>query len=214
MRLRLYCNRYGHFKDALVCSVNCVYRTRCQDFALFYDEHRADLDALVGDYFAARGETRSQPPQGETTKRTLPVLPAVATPVELRTLIRLEVKQEMADAVYIWIDKEDRAELLETAEVIRRAERGMKAKHIYKVAQEMELRFQLVPRKRIEKARRAADADAERASVRRTRTAATTRQNAPVPFPAPVAASDAESPVEAAPRRARTRTVKAVGGRS
>ena len=29
MRLKLYCNRYGHFKDALVCSVNCVYRTRC-----------------------------------------------------------------------------------------------------------------------------------------------------------------------------------------
>ncbi|HVF49048.1 MAG TPA: hypothetical protein VNA19_03110 [Pyrinomonadaceae bacterium] len=219
MRLRLYCNRYGHIKDALVCSVNCVYRTRCPEFALFYDEHRADLDALVGDYYAARSETRSpQPPQGET-KRTLPVLPpAVATPVELRALIRLEVKKEMADAVYIWIDKEDRAELLETAEVIRRAERGMKAKHIYKVAQEMELRFQLVPRKRIEKARRAAEADAERATVRRTRTNAAARNNnapAPVPFPAPVSASNEENAhADDAPRRTRTRTVKAVGGRS
>ena len=41
MRLKLYCNRYTHFKDALVCSVNCVYRTRCDDFALFYDANRA-----------------------------------------------------------------------------------------------------------------------------------------------------------------------------
>ncbi|MDT7604402.1 MAG: hypothetical protein QOF61_2399, partial [Acidobacteriota bacterium] len=40
MRLKLYCNRFGHFKDALVCSVNCAYRKRCRDFALFYDEHR------------------------------------------------------------------------------------------------------------------------------------------------------------------------------
>ncbi len=54
MRLKLYCNRYGHFKDALVCSVNCVYRTRCNDFALFYDDNRAEVDALVSDYYEAR----------------------------------------------------------------------------------------------------------------------------------------------------------------
>jgi hypothetical protein len=56
MRLKLYCNRYGHFKDALVCSVNCVYRTRCNDFALFYDDNRAEVDALVSDYYEARRE--------------------------------------------------------------------------------------------------------------------------------------------------------------
>ena len=56
MRLKLYCNRFGHFKDALVCSVNCAYRTRCRDFALFYDEHRAETDALVAEYYEARRE--------------------------------------------------------------------------------------------------------------------------------------------------------------
>jgi hypothetical protein len=129
----------------------------------------------------------------------------VARPEELRKLIRLEVLREMADSVYIWIDKEDRAELLETGEVLRRAERGQKAKHIYRVAQEMELRFQLVPRKRIEKAKRVAEADAERAEARRTR-----RTNrpapAPVPFPAPVAAPPPDPEAAApAPRRARAR---------
>src|ERR1043166_2297855 len=201
MRLKLYCNRYAHFKDALVCSVNCVYRTRCDDFALFYDEHRADVDSLVADYYAARREREGRKEAGAQS----PAVPAgasvapVARPEELRKLIRLEVLREMADSLYIWIDKEDRAELLETGEVLRRAERGQKAKHIYRVSQEMELRYQLVPRKRIEKAKRAAAVETERAEARRTRRT-NTRPLAPVPFPTPVASN--ETATEApAPRR-------------
>ncbi|MBV8855480.1 MAG: hypothetical protein JOZ02_00830 [Acidobacteria bacterium] len=197
MRLKLYCNRYGHFKDALVCSVNCAFRTRCNDFALFYDGHRAEVDALVSDYYDARRGQSSDPraPQDSTLTHIQPV----ARPEEMRKLIRLEVLREMAESFYIWIDKEDRAELLETADVLRRAERGQKAKSIYRVAQEMELRYQLVPRKRIEKAKRVAEAAAERAEARRTR-----RTPAPVPFPAPVAADDAEREAPA-PRRVRAR---------
>ena len=208
MSLKLYCNRYGHFKDALVCSVNCVYRTRCNDFALFYDDNRAEVDALVSDYYASR---REQQQEGIAKPgRALNVLtPAarvpVARPEELRKLIRLEVLREMAESVYIWIDKEDRAELLETPEVLRRAERGQKAKHIYRVAQEMELRYQLVPRKRIDKARRVAAEESERTEARRTRKRdPRPAPPAPVPFPAPVASSESEREAPA-PRRARAR---------
>lgn len=205
MRLKLYCNRYAHFKDALVCSVNCVYRTRCDDFALFYDEHRADVDSLVADYYAARRdregrkEAGASSPAVSTGARVAPV----ARPEELRKLIRLEVLREMAESLYIWIDKEDRAELLETGEVLRRAERGQKAKHIYRVSQEMELRYQLVPRKRIEKAKRVAAVETERAEARRTRRT-NARPPAPVPFPAPVASNETATDVPA-PRRARAR---------
>ena len=203
MRLKLYCNRYAHFKDALVCSVSCVYRTRCDDFALFYDGHRSDVDALVADYYAARREREGQQKSGAAAPEETARVAPVARPEELRKLIRLEVLREMAEALYIWIDKEDRAELLETGEVLRRAERGQKAKHIYRVSQEMELRYQLVPRKRIEKAKRAAAAETERAEARRTRRT-NVRPPAPVPFPAPVASTD--KPAEApAPRRARAR---------
>jgi hypothetical protein len=204
MRLKLYCNRYGHFKDALVCSVSCVYRTRCNDFALFYDEHRADVDALVSDYYDTRREQEGQLKSNRAASNNLKLvqIAPVARPEELRKLIRLEVLREMAESLYIWIDKEDRAELLETIEVLKRAERGQKAKHIYRVSQEMELRFQLVPRKRIEKAKRTAAVEAERTEARRTRR--TNTRPAPVPFPAPVASGDttADAP---APRRARTR---------
>ena len=203
MRLKLYCNRYAHFKDALVCSVNCVYRTRCDDFALFYDANRADVDTLVAEYYDAR-RSREGGRKSEATPQTaaLAHIAPVARPEDLRKLIRLEVLREMAESVYIWVDKEDRAELLETNEVLRRAERGQKAKHIYRVSQEMELRYQLVPRKRIEKAKRGAEAEAERAEARRTRR--TNTRPAPVPFPAPVASND--TPAEApAPRRARAR---------
>jgi hypothetical protein len=205
MGLRLYCNRYGHFKDALVCSVNCVYRTRCHDFALFYDEHRAGVDALVAGYYDARRVGGEGPnPASPARARAAPVA-AVARPEALHKLIRLEVLREMADSFFIWVDKEDRAELLETAEVLRRAERGQKAKHIYKVSQEMELRFQLVPRKRIEKARRAAAAESDRAEARRARRTNARPTPAPVPFPAPVQKEEPDQEAPAPRRRVRAR---------
>ena len=209
MSLRLYCNRYGHFKHPLVCSVNCPYRTRCRDFALFYDENRVEVDALVEEYFAQRSQADVKS-RGPRESAFLPT----AVPVALRTLIRLEVKREMADAKYIWIGKEDQAELLDHEEVIRRAERGWKAKHIFKVAQEMELRFQLVPLKRIEKARRAAEADAARAAARRRSprprpvAVESPAPLKPVPAIEPAAASSASQP-----RRTRTRRARAAGQR-
>ena len=213
MRLKLYCTRYGHFKDALVCSVNCLYRTRCQEFALFYDEHRAGVDALVGDYYAARRAPEAAPSPQKSARASLPVIASVpnlrrvATAVDVRELISLEVKREMAAAAYIWIDKEGRAELLETEEVLRRAARGHKPQTIYKVAQEMELRFQLVPRKRIDKAKRTAAAEAARTTARRTRqvggkqsSTAYDPDDAPTPLQA---APDNVSPMP--PRRTRRR---------
>ena len=200
MRLKLYCNRYAHFKDTLVCSVSCPYRTRCQEFALFYDANREGIDARVAEYYAGRSSAT------EKQKRQLV---SAASTVEMRQLLRLEVKTEMPEAMYIWIGKDDQAELLELDEVIRRAERGSKAKSIYKVAQEMELRFQLVPRKRIEKAKRIAAAEAERAAARRK-----PLRPVPVETPAPLAPVAVESPSATAPaRRSRTRVAKAVGER-
>jgi hypothetical protein len=200
MGLKLYCNRYAHFKDTLVCSVTCPYRTRCQEFALFYDANREGVDARVAEYYAARSSATKRPRQ----------LISAASAVEMSKLLRLEVKREMPEAMFIWIGKDDQAELLELDEVIRRAERGSKAKNIYKVSQEMELRFQLVPRKRIEKAKRIAAVAAERAAARRK-----PLRPVPVETPAPLAPVAAESPAAAtAPaRRSRTRVAKAVGER-
>jgi len=155
--LKLYCNRFVHFKDPLVCSVSCQYRERCNDFALFYDEHREEIDREVKEYYAKH----NQPP---TKSFTL-----VATPVALRELIRLEVKKIMADNNFIWISKDGQAELLTLEEILKRAEDGAKAKKIYKVSQEMELKFQLVPRKRIETAKRIVAADEARAAAKRAR---------------------------------------------
>jgi hypothetical protein len=216
MRLKLYCNRFEHFKDALVCSVNCAYRTRCRDFALFYDEHREETDALVSDYYDARRapqEQPSKPAAGSGARASLPVVAPRATAlveaVDLRELIRLEVKREMAEASYIWIDKDGRAELLGQDEVLRRATRGQKPQTIYRVAQEMELRFQLVPRKRIEKARAAEAVEAERAAARR----AARRAPAKAEPPAPEETVSAAAPAPA--RRARRRApAKAVSERS
>jgi hypothetical protein len=202
MGLRLYCNRYTHFKDPLVCSVVCPYRTRCQDFALFYDAHREDVDEVVEQYFAGRARDPQRP-------RTL-VTANVAT--DMRALIRLEVKREMAEATYIWIGKDDQAEVLELDEIIRRAERGAKAKNIYKIAQEMELRFQLVPRKRIDKAKREVAVEAERAAARRK---ASRPRPVAVETPAPLttAASIVEVPAKPVPRRTRPRIAKVAGER-
>lgn len=198
MGLKLYCNRFAHFKDTLVCSVTCPYRTRCQEFALFYDANREGVEARVAEYYAARSSGVVRPARQ---------LVSAASAVEMRKLLSLEVKREMAEAMFIWIGKDDQAELLELDEVIRRAERGSKAKNIYKVAQEMELRFQLVPRKRIEKAKRTAAAEAERAAARR-------KPLRPVPVEAPAPPLPATESIAPAPvRRTRTRLPKAVGER-
>ena len=215
MRLKLYCNRFGHFKDALVCSVNCAYRTRCQDFALFYDEHREGVEALVADYYAERQQQQASPAAATLhQQRTtfLPVVPAtLATAVDLRELISLEVKREMAEVAYIWIDKEGRAELMEQEEVLRRAARGIKPQTIYKVAQEMELRFQLVPRKRIEKAKRTVAVEAERAAARRhSRQAGTAKNVTPMPIAAAFDEDENFTPAVTTPRRTRRRLAKAV----
>ncbi|MBV9209373.1 MAG: hypothetical protein JOZ52_02025 [Acidobacteria bacterium] len=207
MGQKLYCHRYAHFKDPVVCSVVCPYRTRCQDFALYYDANRESVDALVGEYFAARRETPPQPARHSLSQ-------AVGATQPLRALIRLEVKQEMAEAAYIWIGKDDQAELLELEEIIKRAERGSKAKHIYKVAQEMELRFQLVPRKRIEKAKRIVAAEQERAAARRSRPRPVALESHTTAAAAPlsIASASGETHTAAAPtRRRRSRLAKASG---
>jgi hypothetical protein len=202
MSLRLYCNRYTHFKDPLVCSVVCPYRTRCQDFALFYDAHREDVDAVVENYFAGRALDPQRP-------RTLLAANAAA---DMRALIRLEVKREMAEATYIWIGKDDQAEVLELDEIIRRAERGAKAKNIYRIAQEMELRFQLVPRKRIEKAKREVAAEAERTAARRKASRPRPVAVEPPATPLMPAAAEQEAPTSTA-RRTRPRIAKVAGER-
>jgi hypothetical protein len=204
MGLRLYCNRYAHFKDPLVCSVVCPYRTRCQDFALFYDAHRGDIDTLVEGYYAAQAVV---PP----LKRSRTLVSAAA-PTEMRALIKLEVKREMPETTYIWIGKDDQAELLDLEEIIRRAERGAKAKNIYKVAQEMELRFQLVPRKRIEKAKRTVAAEAERAAARRSSRLRAVSPAAPVETPT-AQPLNAVTQTTAPARRTRTRAAKVAGER-
>ena len=139
-----------------------------------------------------------------------PRAPKLVEAVDLRELIRLEVKREMAEASYIWIDKDGRAELLGHDEVLRRATRGQKPQTIYRVAQEMELRFQLVPRKGIEKARAAEAVEAERAAARRAARRPPAKAEPPaVEEPASVAAPPAPA------RRARRRApAKAVTERS
>lgn len=136
--------------------MTCQYRARCNDFALFYDEHREEINQLVADYY-------------KTHKKQSDDFTVLATPVSLRQLISLEVKKQMADNTFIWIGKDGQAELLTLEEILRRAEDGAKAKKIYKVAQEMELKFQLVPRKRIESAKRIVAADEARAAAKRAR---------------------------------------------
>jgi hypothetical protein len=224
MRLNLYCNRYKHFKDALVCSVNCVHRTRCKDFALFYDQRRDEINALVENYYAARQATKAakavdvKASKSARASRVLeevsrPVQPFSVTVANLSSLVKLEVKRIMPETTYIWIGKDDQAEVLEHEEVIRRAERGAKPKSIFRVAQEMELKFQLVPRRGIEKAKRAAavaaEAEAGRAAARRSRPRLIT-PDAETSLADESAATPL--PVVATPRRSRApRLAKAVG---
>lgn len=194
MGLKLYCNRYLHFKDPLVCSVTCPYRTRCDDFALFYDKHREEIDRDVKEYYAKHNQ-----PQTFSN--------SVVTPVSLRELISLEVKKVMANNTFIWINKDGQSEVLTLEEILRRAEDGLKAKKIYKIAQEMELKFQLVPRKRIEKAKRIVAADEARAAAKRARKNSSSYDEADFTDTSTVPARTAEPPAKTRRNRAATKAI-------
>ena len=160
-----------HFKDPLVCVVVCPYRTRCKDFALFYDDNREAVDALVAQHYKPAPPKTSSAKSGARAIRALPAatnLTARVARTGLRDLISLEVKKNMAENMFIWIDREDHAVVLKLEDILQRAENGEKAKRIYKIAQEMELKFQVVPRKKIEKVKAKAADDAERAAARQT----------------------------------------------
>lgn len=166
MSLRLYCNRFAHFKDALVCSVSCPFRTRCRDFALFYDANKTETDAQVATYYRQRQGRLNEEKSARDKQHTGRLAPRIATVAELHTLIILEVKR-ILDTTFIWIGTDDHAEIVSQEEVIARAERGQKAKHIFKVAQEMELKFQLVPRRQIDKVKRLAQDEQQVTAARR-----------------------------------------------
>lgn len=195
MGLKLYCNRFVHFKDPLVCSVTCPYRTRCDDFALFYDAHREEIDRDVKEYYAKHNQ-----PQHFSN--------SVVTPVSLRELISLEVKKVMANNTFIWINKDGQSEILTLEDILRRAEEGMKAKKIYKIAQEMELKFQLVPRKRIEKAKRIVAADEARTAAKRARKNSSSYDEDEFEDTSTVAArTTAESPAKIRRRRTSSKSI-------
>ncbi|MEJ7714071.1 MAG: hypothetical protein WKF84_30545 [Pyrinomonadaceae bacterium] len=183
-----------------------MYRTRCRDFALFYDGNREAVDTLAANYFQAQNNNQSK------SVRALPLL--AVPPVEPVGLLRLEVKREMS--AYVWVGQDDRAEVMELDELLRRAENGTKAKHIFKVAQEMELRFQLVPRKGIEKAKRAAAASAAaesgRAAARKSRITDSSTTNASTQTVSlPEVTTSAQSAQSTPQRRPRARAAKATG---
>ena len=48
----------------------------------------------------------------------------------------------------IWIEQDDRAEVMSYEQVLQAAEDGRKAKHIFLAKQELMLRYQLVPKAR------------------------------------------------------------------
>ena len=51
---------------------------------------------------------------------------------------------------YVWIDQDDRAEVMTFEQVLQAAENGRKPKYIFLTKQELMLRYQLVPKNRQE----------------------------------------------------------------
>lgn len=128
--LKIHCPVFNHFKNTIVCSLCCALRDRCKDFQRFYDENRAAQDASVASYIESH---RRLPPESL-----------------LIIQYRLEVLRKMKEDTYIWIDQDDRAEVMTFDQVLQAAEDGRKPKHIFLTKQELALRYQLVPKTRRE----------------------------------------------------------------
>lgn len=117
----IYCPRFRHFKDVLVCRINCPVSRKCPVFREFEKYNRAELEQRLDLYLAAY-------------------------PDRYQRVFYLEVKATMKDELFLVLDPDNKPYLLKREDVLQRAEKGERFNGIYKISQEMELRYQLVPK--------------------------------------------------------------------
>jgi hypothetical protein len=127
--LKIYCPEFNHIKNTIVCSLCCPIRDKCKDFQKFYSINQEAQEAAVKDYI----ESHHRLPPGSL----------------LTIQYILEVVRSMSDT-YVWIDQDDKAEVLSYEQVLQAAESGRKPKYIFLTKQELMLRYQLVPKSRQE----------------------------------------------------------------
>lgn len=130
--LKIYCPVFNHIKNTIVCSLCCSIRDKCKDFQKFYSINQEAQEAAVADYI----ESHHRLPPGSL----------------LTIQYILEVVRSMSDT-YVWIDQDDRAEVMSYEQVLQAAENGRKPKYIFLTKQELMLRYQLVPKNRQETAK-------------------------------------------------------------
>lgn len=127
--LKIYCPVFNHIKNTIVCSLCCSVRDKCKDFQQFYSINYEAQESAVAEYI----ESHHRLPPGSL----------------LSIQYTLEVLRNMSDT-YVWIDQDDRAEVMNYEQVLLAAENGRKPKHIFLTKQELMLRYQLVPKSRQE----------------------------------------------------------------
>ena len=74
---------------------------------------------------------------------------AVCRPARSLTIqYSLEVLKKKMNDTYVWIDQDDRAEVMTLEQILQAADNGRKPKHIFLTKSELILRYQLVPKSR------------------------------------------------------------------
>lgn len=129
----VYCPRFKHFKDTLVCRLNCPSARRCRVFQDYAALHGPALEERIAEYLAQR-------------------------PGRFDRQFSLEVKSHMKEEMFMVVDEEGKTQLMKREEILKLAEKGGHFRHIYRISHEMELRYQLVPKQ--EKASRRSAAKA------------------------------------------------------
>jgi hypothetical protein len=127
----VYCPKFKHFKDTLVCRLNCPGSRRCRVFQEYLRTDGAELSARLDAYLALH-------------------------PGRYDRNFYLEVIRVVKEEIYLAIDTTGKPVLLKKEEILQRAEKGERFPNIYKISHEMELRYQLVP-KQAKQPRRKAD---------------------------------------------------------
>ena len=117
----VYCPKYKHFKDTLVCRLNCPSARRCRVFQDYLRVNDAEFTARLDAYL-------------------------IRHPGRYERQFYLEVLRVVKEDVYLVIDTAGKPVMIKKTEILLRAEKGERFPHIYKISSEMELRYQLVPK--------------------------------------------------------------------
>ena len=120
--MNIYCKRYNHFKDILVCKLSCPYERKCKEFQQLYLDKGREIRWFVYKYMQKYPDKN----------------------YKIYLVPKKGRKPTMKQYVCI---REGNVQILNEEEIVERTKQGEFFQTYFEVGREMEIQIKLAPKK-------------------------------------------------------------------